>query len=237
MSATNTSSTDPDLKIRVLQAGEGAEALPGCQIRVHYTGWTADGTPFDSSRDRGEPFSLALGAGQVIPGWEMGLTGMRVGERRELIIPPELAYGARGTGGVIPPNATLRFEVELLAVQPPLYGELDNDGLVRQMAAGVPVVDIRRPEEWRQTGVVKGSHLLTAFDPRGGIMPGFPAAFQQRFPPDAPVILICRTGARTATLARALAEQLEYKQVAHVSDGIMRWIGAGHPVEKEIPSG
>lgn len=235
MSTANTHDPATELKIRVLQPGDGAQALAPAQISVHYTGWIEDGTQFDSSRDRGEPFSLTLGAGQVIPGWEQGLEGMRVGERRELIIPPALGYGARGAGGVIPPNATLRFDVELLAVTPPLYGELDNDALAQQMAAGVPVVDIRRPEEWRQTGVVKGSHLLTAFDERGAVVPDFPAAFQEHFDPEEPVVLICRTGSRTAVLARALAEQLQYKQVAHVTDGITRWIAAGQPVERDIP--
>jgi len=100
--------------------GSGAEALAGSQVSVHYTGWLHDdgvkGRKFDSSRDRGQPFAFALGAGQVIRGWDEGVQGMAVGGTRRLVIPPELGYGARGAGGVIPPNATLLFEVELLAV-------------------------------------------------------------------------------------------------------------------------
>jgi FKBP-type peptidyl-prolyl cis-trans isomerase FkpA len=103
--------------------GSGATARAGQQVRVHYTGWLHDeaapggrGRKFDSSKDRGEPFSFPLGAGHVIGGWDEGVQGMQVGGTRVLLIPPQLGYGARGAGGVIPPNATLVFEVELLAV-------------------------------------------------------------------------------------------------------------------------
>ena len=86
-------------------------------MSVHYTGWLTDGTKFDSSKDRGQPFSFPLGGGRVIKGWDEGVAGMKVGGKRTLIIPPELGYGARGAGGVIPPNATLKFEVELIDVR------------------------------------------------------------------------------------------------------------------------
>ncbi|MFO8005293.1 FKBP-type peptidyl-prolyl cis-trans isomerase [Thioalkalivibrio sp.] len=232
-----TAANANDLQINVLQSGDGQEAASGSEVKVHYTGWLTDGTKFDSSRDRGEPFSLTLGAGRVIPGWEKGIEGMRVGEIRELIIPPELGYGARGAGGVIPPDATLRFEVELLDVKAPPFSELDNRGLAEMMAKGVKVVDIRRPEEWHQTGVVAGSHLITAFDQYGRVVPGFPAAFQALVARDEPVVLICRTGSRTATLAQALAEQLDYQKVYNVTDGITRWIAEGQMVSRDIPAG
>ena len=100
--------------------GTGATATAGQRVRVHYTGWLwndgQQGRKFDSSKDRGQPFSFRLGAGEVIGGWDEGVQGMQVGGTRVLIIPPELGYGAYGAGGVIPPNATLKFEVELLGV-------------------------------------------------------------------------------------------------------------------------
>ena len=108
------------LIIEDVTVGTGAEAKAGSHVMVHYTGWLFNdgvkGAKFDSSKDRGQPFSFPLGAGQVIKGWDEGFAGMKIGGTRILTIPPEMGYGARGAGGVIPPNATLLFEVELLGV-------------------------------------------------------------------------------------------------------------------------
>ncbi len=106
-----------ELIIEELTVGDGATAAPGQSVSVHYTGWLTDGQKFDSSVDRNDPFEFNLGAGQVIAGWDHGVTGMQVGGKRKLTIPPEMGYGERGAGGVIPPNATLVFEVELLDVR------------------------------------------------------------------------------------------------------------------------
>jgi FKBP-type peptidyl-prolyl cis-trans isomerase FkpA len=108
--------TDSGLKYEDLAEGEGATAEAGQRVLVHYTGWLTDGTKFDSSVDRNDPFQFALGKGMVIRGWDEGVAGMKVGGRRRLTIPPQLGYGAQGAGGVIPPNATLVFEVELLDI-------------------------------------------------------------------------------------------------------------------------
>ncbi len=104
------------MKVEILKEGTGEEAKNGDTVSVHYTGTLEDGTKFDSSQDRGTPFSFILGAGRVIKGWDLGVAGMKVGEQRKLTIPSNLGYGAQGAGEVIPPNATLIFEVELLGI-------------------------------------------------------------------------------------------------------------------------
>lgn len=112
--------TPSGLQYEDTAAGTGAQAKSGDDVQVHYTGWLytdgQQGAKFDSSRDRNDPFEFSLGAGMVIRGWDEGVAGMLVGGQRTLIIPPDLGYGARGAGGVIPPNATLKFDVELLSI-------------------------------------------------------------------------------------------------------------------------
>jgi FKBP-type peptidyl-prolyl cis-trans isomerase len=113
--AATSTATGGKLQIKDLKVGKGATAKTGDSVTVNYTGWLMDGTKFDSSIGKA-PFPFVLGAGQVIPGWDQGVVGMKVGGTRELIIPPSLGYGSQGAGGVIPPDATLKFDVELLSI-------------------------------------------------------------------------------------------------------------------------
>ena len=114
---SNKGVTDTGMKYEILKEGTGASPKRGDSVTVQYTGWLEDGTKFDSSVDRNEPFTFKLGVGQVIQGWDDGVATMKVGGKTKFFVPPELGYGKRGAGGIIPPNATLIFEVELLAIR------------------------------------------------------------------------------------------------------------------------
>ena len=221
-----------DLSFKVIAEGAGETAQSGMQVSVHYQGRLTDGTIFDDSQKRGTPFSFTLGSGQVIPGWEQGIAGMKIGEKRVLTIPPELGYGTAGAGGVIPPNATLVFDVELIAVMiPPKLVDAKPDDLKAAQKKGVVVIDIRRAEEWAETGIIKGAHTITAFTQSGQLHPEFQTKFTSIVTtPDTPVMLYCRTGNRTGIIGNALVSQLGYRDVTHLSDGIVGWTAGGAPV-------
>ena len=223
---------ESQVKVDEIDIGQGLEALSYSTVDVHYTGRLESGEVFDSSIERGEPFRFTLGAGQVIPGWDMGILGMKVGGKRILSIPPELAYGKRGAGNVIPPNASLTFEVELIAVAPPPFESIDSAALQAKLQSGIKLIDIRRPEEWRETGVVEGSIQSTAFDTNGKFLSSFVEMLESTVQPDEEFAVICRTGNRTAALSNWLATRGGYSNVLNVSDGITRWIEEGRPVDK-----
>ena len=218
------------LKIEVTKEGDGDVAENGRRVTVHYEGRLTDGTVFDASEPRGQPFSFVIGAGQVIQGWEKGVAGMRVGEKRCLTIPADLGYGATGAGEVIPPNATLVFNIKLLAVAMPVtLGQATPADLMQAQKDGVIIVDIRRPEEWVQTGIIEGAETITAFEANGLLHPEFQKKFTALVPsPDTPVCLYCWAGPRTTKLGMALVEQLGFSHVTHLSGGIMSWTNDGY---------
>lgn len=220
----------PGFEMTTVKEGSGVGAKPGDIVSVHYTGTLTDGTRFDSSRDRGEPFNFTLGAGNVIKGWDYGVKGMKRGEQRKLIIPPEMGYGSRSMGS-IPASSTLLFDVELIDIMS--YTDINNKELEALLKEdNIVLVDIRRPEEWKKTGIVEGSEMITAFTKRGSLHPGFNEKFLKRFKSDDRVIIICRTGSRTARLAQALVGEIGWKNVYNVKRGITDWIRGGYPVVK-----
>ena len=157
--------------------GEGPEIITHSKIQVHYKGMLEDGTKFDSSYDRGEPLKFQIGLRKVIEGWEIGLMGMKVGGRRTLIIPPELAYGERGAGDLIPPNATLIFDVEIIDIQSPGYKLITNKDILNLQNENFKFIDIRSMKERKNTGIISGSLEITAFDHYGKFVPEFMKTF------------------------------------------------------------
>ncbi|XDZ64886.1 FKBP-type peptidyl-prolyl cis-trans isomerase [Alphaproteobacteria bacterium LSUCC0684] len=227
-----TSAQAGDLEIEVVAVGDGIIAETGMRVSVHYRGELLDGTVFDDSSRRGQPISFVLGQGQVIPGWEQGIAGMKVGEKRILTIPPELGYGSAGAGNVIPPDATLIFHVELMdAAEPVTLVEATPEDLKSARDSGVTIIDIRREDEWASTGVIEGAHLITAFTEQGQLHPEFQEKFSALVPNrEVPVLLYCRTGNRSSVLGQALINELEFINVTHLTDGMIGWLEDGHPV-------
>ena len=224
-------SSENELKITINQNGSGDSAETGMSVSVHYTGRLEDGTVFDSSIPRGQPFTFTLGAGQVIKGWDLGVEGMKLGEKRSLVIPPHLGYGIRGAGATIPPNATLIFDIELLEVTMPItLRDLSPNDFIDAQENGGIVIDIRREEEWKETGILQGSNTITAFTKDGNIHPDFPKKFFNLINDiDVPILLYCRTGNRTGILGQALIDQVGQTNVSHLSEGIVGWKKQGHP--------
>ena len=221
-----------DVSIQETKVGQGIAALSFSVVDVHYTGKLEDGTVFDSSSGRGEPLRFTLGTGQVIRGWDIGILGMKPGGKRVLTIPPELAYGKKGAGSVIPPNATLIFDVELVSLTPPPFVSINNSQLVAKLESGIKLIDIRRVEEWKQTGVVDGSIKSTAFDGQGRFLKSFSEMLAKTVKPDEEFAVICRTGNRSSVLANWLVTEGGYKNVLNVQDGIVLWIEQGLSVNK-----
>ena len=154
---------------------------------------------------------------------------MLVGEIRRLTIPPEMGYGANGAGEVIPPDATLIFEVELLAVTEPLtLGQMNSNELLDAQSKGAVIIDIRREDEWIKTGIIDGAETITAFSKTGHLHQDFQQKFLSLVPSlKTPVVLYCRTGNRTTKLGNALVSQLGYSNLSHLSKGITGWTDDG----------
>jgi rhodanese-related sulfurtransferase len=233
VSAANlNSATVSEIKTTIIKNGSGLKASKHSKVSVHYTGWLLNGKKFDSSLDRKTPFNFTLGLGQVIRGWDVGVVGMQVGEKRRLIIPPKMGYGNKGAGAVIPANATLRFEITLLKITPPKYKNINNEKLKELIENGTLLVDIRRQDEWQRTGTIGGSKKITAFEKNGRFKQDFPDKFMKLTSRKEAVVLICRAGNRSEVLSQMLTDRANFEVVYNLKDGIERWIKDGNATIK-----
>ena len=221
------------VQINNIILGEGAEIINHSKILVHYTGKLQDGTKFDSSYDRGEPFSFQIGLRQVIEGWEIGLMGMKVGGKRTLVIPPELAYGERGAGDLIPPNATLTFDVEIVDVEAPGYGFVNSSEILVLQENGYKFIDIRTQKERDNTGIIPGSLEITAFDIYGNFVPEFMKTFRDLVELDDNTVFISNEGEIASILANGFVEQLKATNMYALEGGIQQLIKENYKLEKK----
>lgn len=221
-----------ELEIRTLSPGGGVAVEQGMRAKVHYQGRLSDGKVFDDSRERGTPFTFTLGAGEVIEGWDKGILGMEVGEKRQLVIPPELGYGLRGAGNVIPPGATLTFDIELIAIRwPPTLSAISPEALAKARDENQVIIDIRNKDARAKTGVIEGAEMLTAFASSGQLHPQFQRKFAELIKAlETPFILYDEDGEAAAYLGGAMVKQLGFENVSYLEDGIYAWKKSGRPL-------
>ena len=221
-----------ELKITNNIEGVGLEITNHSKIKVHYMGKLEDGTKFDSSYDRGEPLSFQIGMRQVIEGWEQGLMGMKVGGKRTLIIPPNLAYGEQGAGDLIPSNATLIFDVEIINIQAPGYTLVMTKDIAKLQKQNYKFIDIRTKKERVNTGTIPGSLEITAFDIYGKFIPKFMKTFQDLVDLNDNVVFISNEGEISSILANGFVEQLGATNMHSLSGGIQQLIKENYDLSK-----
>ena len=212
--------------------GEGLKIENHFKVHVNYRGFLENGTEFDNSYKRKKPFIFQIGLRQVILGWDKGLMGMRVGGKRTIKIPPDLAYGTSGVGNTIPPNATLIFEVEIVNAFRPNYSKINSDTLIKKQKKGLILVDIRTEKERQKTGIIKGSLEMTAFDLKGNFKPNFINDYQATIRTDDHVVFISNKGEISSILANGFVEKLKSKHMYSLIGGIQNWIKEGKKLNK-----
>ena len=216
-----------DFEILSDLAGTGIEIQKHFKVHVNYRGTLEDGTEFDSSFKRNKPFVFQIGLGQVILGWEKGLLGMKVGGKRTLKIPPELAYGSRGSGNLIPPNSTLIFEVEIINAFKPGYSKIISKNLTQKQKNGFILIDIRAKDEIKKTGTIDGSIEITAFDSQGNFNINFIKLYQNEANKNDHVVFISNDGTISDILANGFVEKLGSINMYSLEGGIQNWVEEG----------
>ena len=212
--------------------GKGIEINNHFKITVNYRGTLENGNEFDSSFKRKQPFVFQIGLRQVIPGWEKGLMGMRVGGKRTLKIPPNLGYGSKGAGDLIPPNSTLIFDIEIIDVKPPGYKKIYSKDLKNDQHQKFIIIDIRTLKEREHTGVIENSLEITAFDIDGNFDRKFIKSYQEVASKDDHVVFISNKGEISAILANGFVEQLGATNMYTLVGGIQNWIKEGRDLTK-----
>ena len=229
---TSTNLFSKDIQILSDIPGNGIEIKKHYKVHVNYIGTLENGSEFDNSIKRKEPFIFQIGLKQVIPGWEMGIIGMKIGGKRTIKIPPELAYGSNGVGDLIPPNSTLIFQIEIINAFEPGYKLISSSELSIKNKEDLIIIDIRSKKEINNTGIIKDSITITAFDINGNFNKNFLKVFQSIASTDDKILFISDDGEISSVLANGFVEQLKYKFVYSLDGGIKKWINDGNKVFK-----
>jgi len=221
-----------ELEILSDEVGNGLEIKEHYKVKVNYKGSLENGNVFDSSYKRNQPFFFQIGLRQVIQGWDEGLLGMKVGGKRTLKIPPNLAYGSNGVGDIIPPNATLIFDIEILDAEPPGYKNVFPYQLKDKQKEGFKIIDIRISDERKKTGIIKNSIEITAFDIQGNFDPNFFNQYDKNIKENDHVIFVSSEGDISAILANGFVEKLGKKNIYSLVGGIKKWNEEGRRLIK-----
>ena len=210
-----------DIEIIDETLGNGLEIVNHSKVTVHYIGKFKNGSEFDNSYKREEPFAFQIGTRKVIMGWEVGLLGMKETGKRTIYVPYQLAYGDNGAGDLIPPKTDLIFEIEVIKVLPPKYKQMDSLQLKLAMSdKSFKIIDIRNKKEIELSGKIPGSIILTAFDINGNFIPNFLKSYQEKVGPNHKVVFVSKNGSISSILANGFTEQLQQDNIYNLKGGI-----------------
>jgi len=213
-----------EISILVDVPGDGLEIINHTKVKIHYIGKLTDGKEFDNSYKRGEPIEFQIGTRQVIKGWEIGLLGMKIGGKRTILVPPDMAYGNNGVKDLIPPNSSLIFDIEIVDVALPGYRIINSDQVKLALTGNYIIIDIRTQKERNSTGIISGSIELTAFDEFGNFIPSFLNYFNNNTNQNDKIIFVSNKGEISEILANGFVENLGYKNIYSVKGGIQSLI-------------